>query len=111
MPSLNSEWSQPYILGADLHTNRTLLNKQSPWEAKFKGGVRGAGGARRPEFEFDVAWKHTPGNRHIFIYTKVPTRSDPFRFFFYCSFVCVWFFGGGWGGGERSLALILTRLL
>lgn len=44
-------------------------------EAAFShADTPGPGGARRPEFKFGVVWEHTPGNRHLHVYTKVSMR-------------------------------------
>ena len=67
----DSDWSEPYIIQARCHIDRTATNKRESEDAVFKGGARGAGGARRPEFKFGSVWEHTPGNRHIHIYAKV----------------------------------------
>lgn len=66
------ELCNPYIIRGDAHANRTALNKRPAVEATFPRGARTTiGGARRPQFMFDVLWEHTPGNRQIQIYTKV----------------------------------------
>ncbi|CAN0561936.1 unnamed protein product, partial [Ectocarpus sp. 12 AP-2014] len=66
-----SDFCKSYIIEAKRHTNRTLLNRTKSKEAVFSQGARGSGGARRPEFKFGVVWEHTPGNRHIHLYSKV----------------------------------------
>ncbi|CAN0288267.1 unnamed protein product [Ectocarpus sp. 12 AP-2014] len=66
-----SDFCKSYIIEAKRHTNRTLLNRMKSREAVFSHGARGSGGARRPEFKFGVVWEHTPGNRHIHLYSKV----------------------------------------
>lgn len=68
---LCSDFCKPFVVEAKRHTNRTLLNRIQSKEAVFTRGARGSGGARRPEFKFGAVWEHTPGNRHIHIYSKV----------------------------------------
>lgn len=66
-----SDFSKPFLIEAKRHTSRTQMNKISSREAVFTRGARGSGGARRPEFNFGAVWEHTPGNRHIHIYSNV----------------------------------------